>query len=274
MGAAVRIDMGAFELQPILPAASGDYNHNGVVDAADYIIWRRTLGTSIAATTGADGSGNGVVDQADYDIWRAHFGITAIVPPSGDYNLNGVVDGADYVVWRKTLGTSGLPVYSGADGSGNGTIDQADYNVWRAHFGQTVGAGSGVSNESAEESTVAATSVSVSAGKPNQIAGPLGTSGAEQIMSQLKTPLSFIAPVSSTFAPYRPAARGSIAAKFAIADRRHDEALLGWLASQPDTTKKLDDFDAADILKSDHASAADAAYVNSLEQMFAQLASN
>jgi hypothetical protein len=36
---------------------AGDYNHNGVVDAADYVVWRETDGT-----------------QAGYDTWRAHFG--------------------------------------------------------------------------------------------------------------------------------------------------------------------------------------------------------
>ena len=38
----------------------GDYNHNGVVDAADYIVWRNSLGQSIAAGTGADGNGDGL----------------------------------------------------------------------------------------------------------------------------------------------------------------------------------------------------------------------
>jgi hypothetical protein len=47
----------------IMPALSGDYNHNGVVDAADYVVWRKGLGTTYT--------------QADYDIWRAHFGQTA-----------------------------------------------------------------------------------------------------------------------------------------------------------------------------------------------------
>ncbi len=56
----------------------------------------------------------------------------------GDYNQNQTVDAADYVLWRKTLGTTGLPAYSGADGSGNGGIGQEDYGVWRANFGQTL----------------------------------------------------------------------------------------------------------------------------------------
>ena len=41
----------------------GDFNHNGVVDAADYVVWRKGLGT--------------IYTQSDYDMWRAHFGQTA-----------------------------------------------------------------------------------------------------------------------------------------------------------------------------------------------------
>jgi hypothetical protein len=55
------------------PALLGDYNQSAKVDAADYVLWRMTLGTNVAPNSGADGNGNGVVDQADYDVWRTHF---------------------------------------------------------------------------------------------------------------------------------------------------------------------------------------------------------
>jgi hypothetical protein len=45
-----------------------------VIDAADYVVWRNTLGQNVSMGTGADGSGNGTVDAADYDYWRARFG--------------------------------------------------------------------------------------------------------------------------------------------------------------------------------------------------------
>jgi hypothetical protein len=43
---------------PILP---GDYNSNGIVDAADYVVWRKD-----------DGS------QSGYDLWRTNFGRMAV----------------------------------------------------------------------------------------------------------------------------------------------------------------------------------------------------
>lgn len=54
-------------------ALPGDYDHNGIVDANDYNVWRQNYGTTNAA---ADGNGNGVVDTADYTIWRANQGAT------------------------------------------------------------------------------------------------------------------------------------------------------------------------------------------------------
>jgi hypothetical protein len=65
-----RIDIGALESQANpLP---GDYNFNGVVDAADYVVWRKTSGATIDLR--ADGNTNGIIDQGDYNLWRSHFG--------------------------------------------------------------------------------------------------------------------------------------------------------------------------------------------------------
>lgn len=77
---------GAFYLDNIralgAPAGvPGDYNSNHVVDASDYVVWRRMLnqtGTGLAADgTGPSGTPDGVVDHLDYDFWRARFGNTS-----------------------------------------------------------------------------------------------------------------------------------------------------------------------------------------------------
>ena len=51
---------------------AGDYNHDDVVDSADYIVWRDTLNSATQLV--ADGSGNGLVDSADLEVWRNNFG--------------------------------------------------------------------------------------------------------------------------------------------------------------------------------------------------------
>jgi hypothetical protein len=76
-----RIDIGAFERQPIPPAALGDYNKDDVVNAADHVVWRKMFDSGTAAYSPADGDGDGTIDQDDYDVWRVHFGET--LPPSG-----------------------------------------------------------------------------------------------------------------------------------------------------------------------------------------------
>jgi hypothetical protein len=45
--------------QFLAPAALGDFNYDGYVDAADYVVWRK-----------ADGTPEG------FDTWRTHFGQT------------------------------------------------------------------------------------------------------------------------------------------------------------------------------------------------------
>lgn len=60
----------------VVPSLSGDFNADGSVDAADYVVWRKGLGTTYTA--------------ADYDKWQANFGLsdegsgsTAAVPEPG-----------------------------------------------------------------------------------------------------------------------------------------------------------------------------------------------
>jgi T5SS/PEP-CTERM-associated repeat protein len=53
--------------------ATGDYNGNGVVDAADYIVWRNSQaqeGPGLAA----DADGDQIVDVDDYNFWRSRLG--------------------------------------------------------------------------------------------------------------------------------------------------------------------------------------------------------
>src|SRR5262249_38036663 len=69
------------------PTGQGDYDHNGIVQLADYTVWKNAFGT---ANANVDGNGDGVVDAADYTIWRDHLGqmvgsgsAAAVPEPSG-----------------------------------------------------------------------------------------------------------------------------------------------------------------------------------------------
>ena len=58
-------------------AVAGDYNGNGAVDAADYVVWRENRGLTSGATAAqGDGTGDGMVNDADLAFWQARFGTT------------------------------------------------------------------------------------------------------------------------------------------------------------------------------------------------------
>jgi hypothetical protein len=46
----------------------GDYDHNGSIGPGDYQAWKNSFGST--SNLNADGNGNGIVDAADYTIWR------------------------------------------------------------------------------------------------------------------------------------------------------------------------------------------------------------
>ena len=50
----------------------GDFNDDGSVDAADYIVWRNNEGTT--ASLPNDNGLGGTIGQAHYNLWRTHFG--------------------------------------------------------------------------------------------------------------------------------------------------------------------------------------------------------
>ena len=67
----------------ITPLVDGDYNGDGSVDAADYVVWRHTAG---GINLSADGNRDGVIDNLDLGVWRANFGRTANSGSSGSEN--------------------------------------------------------------------------------------------------------------------------------------------------------------------------------------------
>ena len=61
-------------LQVISTVLPGDYNRDGLVDAADYVVWRKAAGQQVTPGTGADGNNDGWVDDGDFSVWKSNFG--------------------------------------------------------------------------------------------------------------------------------------------------------------------------------------------------------
>jgi hypothetical protein len=92
-------------------ALAGDYNRDGSVDAADYVVWRDTFGQQTPQLAGAPVL---LEDPPEFQVLSL-----------GDMRANGAVSGT----CNHT--TSNCEV-----------IDDADYEVWRANFGRTVSSSS------------------------------------------------------------------------------------------------------------------------------------
>jgi hypothetical protein len=78
-------------------AVPGDYDADGIVDAADYTIWRDTLGstTDFRANGDTTGASAEVIDQADYTFWKSHFGATS---GSGSLSFGSVPEPASWLL--------------------------------------------------------------------------------------------------------------------------------------------------------------------------------
>ena len=72
------------------PAVPGDYNRNGKVDTADYVVWRNRLGTNYQLFNEVPGVTPGTVTSDDYTAWRARFGNTSGAGAGGEFTSSAV----------------------------------------------------------------------------------------------------------------------------------------------------------------------------------------
>jgi arylsulfatase A len=72
MGSALQLRI-LTEQAVVLDGIPGDYNYDGVVNLADYNVWRDSLGSD-GFNLAADGNGDNIVNGTDYEIWKSHFG--------------------------------------------------------------------------------------------------------------------------------------------------------------------------------------------------------
>ena len=54
--------------------ANADFNGDTLVDAGDYVLWRKNSGVTSGATQSqGDANGDGAIDSIDYDLWRGQY---------------------------------------------------------------------------------------------------------------------------------------------------------------------------------------------------------
>ncbi len=92
---------GADDWDPIafaIPALPGDYNNDGAVDAADYVVWRDAA--EMHAPLVNEAASPGVADAEDYAVWTYYYGrslsggATSLPEPAAVAQLVGVVAAA------------------------------------------------------------------------------------------------------------------------------------------------------------------------------------
>jgi hypothetical protein len=92
----------------------GDYNGDGIVNAADYTVWRDHLGQTFSLPN-RDGTNSGAINAADYTFWVNHFGqhsgagagaFAGTATPEPSSLLMGAIGGLAVLgafVWRSML---------------------------------------------------------------------------------------------------------------------------------------------------------------------------
>jgi hypothetical protein len=80
-------------------AASGDYDQDKVVDAPDYVLWRKNLGSDTALPN----DNTPGVGQDDYDRWRANFGQTAVAIGAGAGLIQTLADAGSLTTTQHVL---------------------------------------------------------------------------------------------------------------------------------------------------------------------------
>ncbi|QDU70745.1 chondroitinase-B domain-containing protein [Mucisphaera calidilacus] len=107
---------------------SGDFNSDGVLDAADLELVQIAIGTT---DTTYDLDDNGIVDAADTHAWL----IDAYGTILGDINLDRVVDLLDLSILAANFQTTGLALYTLGDITVDQTVNLLDLSIFASNFG-------------------------------------------------------------------------------------------------------------------------------------------
>ncbi len=108
---------------PAHAVPAGDYNRDAHVDAADYVVWRKSNGTQ--GDLPADGDGDGDVDPEDYGVWNGQFGVGPDDGVrNGDFETNNL-SGWNTVIGPNADVSFGFPRVESFDVDGDGQATRA-----------------------------------------------------------------------------------------------------------------------------------------------------
>lgn len=122
--AVVKLDMyfsgtGILTVGPSILA--GDYNNDGIVDAADYVVWKKNVGQP-SQTLPNDTTGV-IVGQAQYNLWRSNFRNTVPAPGSGAVEIaSAIPEPSSFAL--VTLGLAALAAFTTYRGTNGIAKDQ------------------------------------------------------------------------------------------------------------------------------------------------------
>jgi hypothetical protein len=88
----------------VMMGLAGDYNNNGVVDAADYTVWRDHLGDLDETAINDNGDGGGIT-MSDYTYWKDNFGNTLQGSGQGNAQLASVPEPASAALFLMLTGS-------------------------------------------------------------------------------------------------------------------------------------------------------------------------
>ncbi len=107
VGAQIGRTIDLFDWTGVTPTGTFDVSSPYTWDLCNLYTTGEVTITAVPGLVPGDFSGNGVVDAADYVVWRDNFGIqSGAMSSSGDGDSDGDVDGADYLVWQRNFGRS------------------------------------------------------------------------------------------------------------------------------------------------------------------------
>jgi hypothetical protein len=77
---------------------AGDYNSDGTVNAADYVVWRDHSGQAFQLPNEVPEVTPGMVTQDDYIAWQARFGNTSTAASADLLGLSTVPEPSTFVI--------------------------------------------------------------------------------------------------------------------------------------------------------------------------------